>query len=180
MTVLADGLAAVRARTDRVAQEYSPAANRPLEGYVRSLLTYAGFVAALAVAARAGGRELPEIGLLDAVLIPLATHKLARSIAKESVLSPLRAPFTRFEGPAGNAELRESVRGDGVRHAVGELLTCPFCLAQWVATGFTGGLVLAPRVTRLAAFTMTCVAVSDWLQLGYARLAQPAGGSAES
>jgi hypothetical protein len=28
---------------------------------------------------------------------------------------------------------------------MGELLTCPFCLGQWVATGLIFGLVLAPR-----------------------------------
>lgn len=175
---IAPHLQSIRDRATRSTRAYSPGEDRPLEGYTRSLVAYAGLVGALAVAVRASDREVPEIGWRDAVLVPLATHKLARSIAKESVLSPVRAPFTSYEGSAGNAELKESVRGEGVRHAVGELLTCPFCLAQWVATGFTGGLVLAPKVTRLAAFTMTCVAVSDWLQLGYARLAQPPGSAA--
>ena len=55
----------------------------------------------------------------------------------------------------------------GVKHAVGELLTCPFCLAQWVGTGFVLGYVTAPRATRLAALTMTMVAGSDVLQFVY-------------
>ena len=55
----------------------------------------------------------------------------------------------------------------GVKHAVGELLTCPFCLAQWVATGFVFGYATAPRATRLAALTMTLVAGSDVLQFAY-------------
>jgi hypothetical protein len=50
---------------------------------------------------------------------------------------------------------------------VGELLTCPFCLAQWVGTGFVFGYVSAPRATRLAALTMTMVAGSDVLQFVY-------------
>jgi hypothetical protein len=36
-----------------------------------------------------------------------------------------------------------------------------------VATGLTGGLVLAPRLTRLAAVTLTATAVSDFLQMAY-------------
>ena len=55
----------------------------------------------------------------------------------------------------------------GVKHAVGELVTCPFCLAQWVGTAFVFGYVTAPRATRLAALTMTTVAGSDVLQFVY-------------
>ena len=102
------------------------------------------------------------------MLVACATHKLSRLIAKDAVTSPIRAPFTQFAGPSGDAELAEEVRGDGVKHAVGELITCPFCLAQWIASGFVFGLIFAPRATRLAAATMTAVAGSDFLQLTYA------------
>jgi hypothetical protein len=62
----------------------------------------------------------------------------------------------------------EEVRGgDGVRHAVGELLSCPFCLAMWTAGGLTAGLVFAPRMTRYAATALTAVTASDFLQLAY-------------
>jgi hypothetical protein len=59
------------------------------------------------------------------------------------------------------------VRGSGPRKALGELLTCPFCVGQWVATSFVLGLVLAPRATRLVASTFTAVAAADFLQLAY-------------
>ena len=72
----------------------------------------------------------------------------------------------------------EQVRDQGspTRHAIGELLSCPFCLAVWVATGLTGGLVLAPRLTRLVATALTAVAASDFLQMGYAVAQQAAEG----
>ena len=85
---------------------------------------------------------------------------------------PLRAPFTRYAGTTGDAELGEEVRGTGLRHSVGELVSCPFCLGVWVATGFGAGLVFAPRFTRLAAMTFTAVAASDTLQLVYAAVQQ--------
>lgn len=154
-------------------RQYSPDEHRPLRGYAAAMTAYGGLVAALTAAGALRGRRLPEtVGPWDAVLLGVATHRLSRTLTKDAVTSPLRAPFTRYVEPQGNAELHEEVRGDGVRHAVGELLTCPFCLAQWVATGFGAGLVLAPRGTRLAAGVMTAVAISDWLQLAYARLCQ--------
>jgi hypothetical protein len=94
------------------------------------------------------------------------------------VTSPLRAPFTRYDKPIGSGEVMEQVRdqGSGTRHAIGELLSCPFCLAVWVATGLTGGLVLAPRTTRLVATALTAVAASDFLQMAYAVAQQAAEG----
>jgi hypothetical protein len=126
-------------------------------------------VSAAAAAVRASGRELPErIPFGDGVLLTVATFRLARRIAKDPVTSPLRAPFTTFQGASGEAEIAEEVREHGgAKHAVGELLTCPFCLAQWVGTGFVLGYVTAPRATRLAALTMTMVAGSDVLQFVY-------------
>jgi hypothetical protein len=90
-------------------------------------------------------------------------YKLARILAKESVASPLRAPFTRFVEVSGPAELTEEPR-PGPLHAVGELVTCPFCLAPWLASAYVAGLALAPRFTRTIAAVFATVAVSDFLQ----------------
>jgi hypothetical protein len=104
-------------------------------------------------------------------MLGLATHKLSRLIAKDAVTSPVRVPFVRYDKAVGDAELAEESRfHEGPKHAVAELITCPFCLAQWVSTGFVTGWVFAPRFTKLAAATMAGVAISDYLQLGYAAL----------
>jgi len=100
----------------------------------------------------------------------VATHKLSRLIARDPVTSPLRAPFTEYRGPAGPAELREDVRGQGARKTIGELVTCPFCTSVWVATGFTAGLIYLPRTTWLAMGTLTALAGADLLQYGHAWL----------
>jgi hypothetical protein len=155
------------ARTQK--REYARGAERPLEGDLGAMGVYAGLVAAGAAAVRASGRELPSrIPLGDAVLLTVATFRLARRLAKDPVTSPIRAPFTAFQGTSGHAEVAEEVREHGdVKHAVGELLTCPFCLAQWVGTAFVFGYATAPRATRLAALTMTTVAGADVLQFVY-------------
>jgi hypothetical protein len=155
------------ARTQK--REYTQGEPRPLGGDLGAMSVYAGLVAAGAAAVRASGRTLPErIPPGDALLLTVATFRLSRRIAKDPVTSPLRAPFTAFQGASGHAEVAEEVREHGgVKHAVGELLTCPFCLAQWVGTAFVFGYAVAPRATRLAALTMTTVAGSDVLQFAY-------------
>jgi len=163
----------IRALRDRVAQvgrQYAPQEHRPLDGYLVAMGAFGVLGASMAAAARLLGRSAPERPSAgDVVLVSLATHKLSRLLAKDAVTSPLRAPVARYSGPAGAAELNEEVRDEGstVRHGLGELATCPFCLAVWVATALTGGLVLAPRVTRLASAALTATAVSDFLQLAY-------------
>ena len=155
------------ARTQQ--REYTNGEPRPLAADLGAMGVYMGLVSAAAAAVRVAGKELPErIPPGDAALLTVATFRLARRIAKDPVTAPLRAPFVRFEGPSGHAEVAEEVREHGgVKHAVGELLTCPFCLAQWVGTGFVFGYVAAPKATRLAALTMTMVAGSDVLQFVY-------------
>lgn len=164
---------AVAQRYAEEKQAYAGDEDRPLGGYLAAIATYGAFasalVAASAIRAR-NGRSIPNgFSPLDIALVGIATHKLARIISKESVTSAIRAPFTRYQEPGGPAELVEEVRGEGVRHAVGELITCPFCLGPWLATAMTGGLVLAPRFTRAATAMFTAVAISDHLQLVYAQ-----------
>jgi hypothetical protein len=172
-------ISAVRDRLTGLRHSYSPHEHRPLDGYLVTMGTFGVLAGSLAAAVKITGRPVPERpAAADVLLISIATHKLSRILAKDSVTSPLRAPFTRYAESGGSAELHEQVRDDGsaIRHSIGELITCPFCLAMWVATGLTGGLVLAPRLTRLASTALTAVAVSDFLQMAYSIAKEKAEG----
>ena len=150
---------------------------RPLLGYAVLLTTYATLAtsAAVAVRRRSRRRPLPERpALVDVALLGVATFRVARTLGKDAVLAPLRAPFATYQGPAGPGEVMEAPRPGAVRHAVGELVSCPFCLGQWVATAGVAGLALAPRTTRWISAGMTVVAAADALQLFFARLQQSA------
>lgn len=143
---------------------------RPLRGYAALLALYGGLVAGLAGIGRWRNAEIPErLSAGDLALCSLATHKLSRMLTKDPVTSPIRFGVTRYAGPSGDGEVMEEPRGTGFSHAAGELLTCPFCIGQWVATSFVAGLVLAPRPTRLVASVLAITAGSDVLQLVYAR-----------
>lgn len=165
MTDLADN--PIAEKVAEAADRYRHGHDRPLGPYGVLDAVYAGVVALVGLAARRRA-TLPELAPRDIALIGVATHRLARTIAKDPITSPLRMPFTRYDGAGGPAELHEEVVAEGLGHAVGELVTCPFCLSQWVATGFVAGMIFAPRATRLVAATFAGVAVSDFLQYAYA------------
>lgn len=162
------------ARTE--ADGYQGAEDRPLGGYLVMMALFAALVAGSAGLARAGGRRLPAgLGAYDVLLLTMGTHKLSRTLSKDAVTSPLRAPFTRYSGNGAPGEVMEEVRSaNGVQHAIGELITCPFCLDVWIATGFALGLVFAPQFTRLVAGIFTVLTGADFLHLAYAKAQQAA------
>jgi hypothetical protein len=171
MSVLSDVKTRVSglARTEK--ERYSGGEERPLGGYLAAMGAYAAVTATVAAAARLTRREVPDgLALRDVLLSAVATHKLSRLITKDPVTSPLRAPFTVYQGQEGPAELEEEVRGKGARKAVGELITCPFCIDMWVATGLMAGFISLPRTTRLAIDTLAVLAGADLLQFGYSWL----------
>jgi hypothetical protein len=157
-------------RWDEVRTAYAPEGEHPIGSYGVLMATYGGMATVLGfITARR--RALPErLDGRDVLLLGVATQKLSRLVAKDAVGAAIRAPFTQFEDVAGEGEVHERVRGSGLRHAVGELLTCPFCLSVWFATLLGFGMVLAPRSTRFAAAILAAITTSDSLQFAYARL----------
>lgn len=140
---------------------------RPLGGYAALLGTYVSLAGTATLLLRKRRRTVAPISALDLVVYGLATEHLSRLVTKDSVTAVVRHPFTRFEGAAGEGEVNEEVVGTGLRHAVGELITCPFCIAQWVASALVVGRLAAPNFTRAAATACALARLSDHLQLLY-------------
>ena len=87
--VTTDGLAA---RAEGEADAYRNGEDRPLRGYLFLMTVFAAFVAGAAGLARICGRQLPDrVGPWEVALITAGTHKLSRTISKDSVTAPLRA-----------------------------------------------------------------------------------------
>ncbi|WNE98553.1 DUF1360 domain-containing protein [Streptomyces luomodiensis] len=155
----------------RTGREYSVGHERPLGGYLAAMAGFGEYTAAWAVAVRRSGSELPERPEpWDVALTALATFRLSRLLSRASVTSPLRAPFTRYHGPQGPAELREEATSEDGKETIGELLTCPFCMSVWVASTLTAGQLLWPRATRTAMGALAALAGADALQLAYGAL----------
>lgn len=161
----------------RAERDYSAGHDRPLGGYLAAMAGFTAFTTAWTTAVRLRGRPVPDRPEpWDVALTAVATFRLSRLLSKASVTSPLRAPFTRYVGPQGPAELHEEAQPEQGRHTVGELATCPFCMSVWVASALTAGQLLWPRATRTAMGTLTALAGADTLQLAYSALVDKTTG----
>ncbi len=133
--------------------------HRPLGTYL--LLTAAFNAGALAVGAWLGRRR--RVPLADVLVLGTATHEISRIVSKERVTRSIRKPFVEVK-PDGHEEPVDH----GPRRALGELLTCPYCMAPWVALGLSASYLLAPAATRTYATVMSIAAISDFLHRGRA------------
>lgn len=108
-------------------------------------------------------RRRPQPTTGDLVLFGIATHQISRTIAKDWVTAPIRAPFTRYDKNLGRGEDTELPRGHGLQRAIGDLLTCDYCLSSWVGSAMVASMTVWPRATRLFAQVMAVVALSNVL-----------------
>jgi len=138
---------------------------QPLAAYAATAGLFGGLFALAVLAAKRSGRSLlPRLGPGDLLLLGMATYRLSRLIARDRVTSFLRAPFVELVGPAGaQGEVVERPRGTGLQLELGQLLTSPNSVGQWVAAGFAYGLLLAPEATRLLARIMAVALVADFV-----------------
>ncbi|MFD3812973.1 DUF1360 domain-containing protein [Rhodococcus sp. NPDC058639] len=164
------------------AESSEPENTRPedpkLGGYVATLLLYGLFVAVVAVLTAVTPRRLPgRLTVRDIVVSAAAAHKLSRTVTKTSVTRPLRAPFTKPGEKGGPGEVMDRPVGHaGLKHSIGELLTCPFCFDVWAITAVTVGRVFAPAATVVVVDALAALTGADFLHLAYARAQQMAEG----
>lgn len=141
----------------------------PLAGH--AVLVTVFTTAAAGLLATATRRRTDRLATGDMILAAIATQRLARLVTKDRVTSGLRAPFARRRDDHGTlpGEVEDTPAGSGVRLAIGQLVTCPYCIAQWAALGFVAGFTLAPRRTRLVASTLAITSAADMVQAVYVR-----------
>ena len=144
---------------------------QPLQSYTTLAGVFNLIFAAFLLLTKGTGRTLPErIATRDIVLLGVATHKVSTLIANDAVTSFIRAPFTELQEKESPKSVDEEPRGTGFRRSIGELVTCKFCMGQWIASFFTYGLVFSPAITRLVASIFAIVTVSDHLHQTYKAL----------
>lgn len=141
----------------------------------------AAYVAAMAAATAAGRRSVPAARRpgdtwSDVALVALATFKVSRLVAKQTVTAAVRAPFAVDVGPGGTGERTSRPRGDGLRRSIGELVTCPFCLDVWVGSVGTVALAHAPRAAGPLLATFAAVGLADLCQFAYVTAERHATG----
>src|SRR5881392_2255345 len=141
-----------------------------LAEYASLLGFYVASVAVLTGMAMEQDRLPKRFSLLDLALLGIATHKLSRVVAKDRITSILRAPFVSYIHSAGAGEVEEEPRGRGIQRGIGQLISCPFCLAPWCAIVLSFGFIFSPRVIRFFTVILASVTMSDFLHRIYAKL----------
>ena len=149
-------------------KEYG-AENVPLAAYAALVVSYTVVFANLYYLCVVSGGPTRLQGV-DFWLVAIASYKLSRLITMSFIGSVFRAPFaTRGESKKGG-EVQDQARGSGMRRALGNLVTCPFCFNIWSATLLTFGYSLIPDLTMQAAQILTLAAIGDLLHFGYRNL----------
>jgi hypothetical protein len=149
----------VRLAIDEMHDEHSR--ERPLGTYL--LLTASFNALAWSFAALLGAKR--RAPLYDVCLLGTATHQISTIVTTDRVTRTLRTPFVE-ETPSGG----EKPKSHGPKRALGELMTCPYCMAPWIAAGMTGLYFVSPNTTRAFSTIMSVAAISTFLSRGYAAL----------
>ena len=122
------------------------------------------------LACLAGIQRYPAIRIGDLLLLAIGTHKLSRIVAKDRVTAPIRAPFTRFKRSAGSGEVEEETRGTGLQEVIGELISCPYCMSVWMASGLLLLFMVDRKLARLVCKWLAMITASHFLHRFYMRL----------
>ena len=148
-----------------------PEPRPPYGSYAVIMATFAAGLGAAGTVGRLVGRDPQCQTALDLTVLALATFKAARTVARDPVTAPLRAPFVEGEAD-GDAE--EPLQEGGMTQAIGELVTCTRCVGTWVAASLATTQVIAPRFGRMLTWSLGVAGVNDFLQSGFAALGHKA------
>jgi uncharacterized membrane-anchored protein YitT (DUF2179 family) len=99
--------------------------------------------------------------VFDFILLSLATFRLGRLVAYARVMEPFRLPFARTVRDSTGAGESVEARGEGVRQAIGQLITCPICAGTWIAAGLVFSLVWLPDFTRVFLWMTAGIAAAE-------------------
>ena len=134
----------------------------PTEAYDYLALNavFAALLAGVVVAAREKTRASEPLTSRDLAVSGAASFALAKVIARERIGAWVREPFVEEE--AG-----QRPRGRGLRHAVGELVTCTRCVGAWSALGLVGLRLSSPATGRVVNDVLAVSAMNDFLQAAF-------------
>jgi hypothetical protein len=150
---------------------YVPTARRsPIVGYGLIGGAFGAGVVGVTALDRSLGRPRERSSVLDLAILGVATFKAARIVSRERVGSVVRAPFVEGEPASPDA----GPTGDGLRRAIGELVTCTRCVGTWAALALVGARSVAPRAGGLLIMTLAIGGANDFLQAGFTILCKAA------
>ena len=131
--------------------------------YAAINVVYAALIATVLFSTRERHARDPISGR-ELIPISAATFALSKVIAREKIGSWMREPFVE------QVDGDRRPRGNRLRAAVGELVTCTRCVGAWSALGIVGLRVVEPKTGRIVTNVLAASAANDWLQAGFKML----------
>jgi hypothetical protein len=125
-------------------------------------------LAAALVAGTRGRASRDPITSKELIPLAAATFAMSKAVARERIGTWVREPFVEEEG----GPERVHPKGNRVRRAVGELVTCTRCVGTWSALAVVGLRVVHPEAGRTVSAVLASSAANDWLQAGFKLLTE--------
>ena len=107
---------------------------------------------------------LMGIKAIDFIALAFAANRFGRAIAFNGVAEPIRHFFSKVVHDTSGAGEGIEPAGSGVRHGIGELLTCPICSGTWAAVLLANLMVLDPLFGKLTVYGFGAAGISELLQ----------------
>lgn len=109
------------------------------------------------------GKENYDLKPFDLALLSLATLRMGRMVSYDLVTEPLRQPFAKTVPDETGAGDTVEARGQGVRQALGQLISCPICSGTWISAALVYGLHALPNPTRVFLAIMGTMGLTEIL-----------------
>src|SRR4051794_6378223 len=121
-------------------------------------------LAAALVAGTRGRASKDPITNRELVPLAAATFAVSKAVARERIGSWVREPFVENDD--------QQPKGNRIRRAVGELVTCTRCVGTWSALGVVGLRIAHPEAGRTVSMVLASSAFNDWMQAGFKLLTE--------
>jgi len=107
--------------------------------------------------------DIANLKSRDLVMLGFATYRLGHLISFDKVTEPLRLPFTETRMDEFGAAMTVEARGEGVRRAIGELISCPICSGTWAAAALVYLVNLFPGPGRIFITMLGAIGMGEAL-----------------
>jgi Protein of unknown function (DUF1360) len=111
---------------------------------------------------------LSQIEFGTFLLLGLAAFRLTRLIVFDQIMAPLRRPFfTEIEekDEEGKTEIYIIPKEKGLRHWIGELLSCYWCTGVWVSVCLTFLYTLQSQVGEFLILLLAVAAIGSLIEV---------------
>ncbi|MBM7571187.1 DUF1360 domain-containing protein [Aquibacillus albus] len=107
------------------------------------------------------------------ILLGIATFRLTHLLVFDEITSFIRAPFHEIKEEVlddGRVEEVISIKGEGLRRFIGELLSCHWCTGVWCACFLYFGFMYIPSIFIPLIVILAVAGVASFIEVVLLRI----------